>query len=572
MDLFIVFLDEICLDQTEWPLGIALNATKALRFILRIKKPGSSPDEHKNSGELSTPNGKLTTDGGARPVVTFQEKEKRPMNKLNDFMYAGRDKSIKMTEGPKYDQKAQSTPKPKNKVKGRSLGAVLKLPKKGRSLQRNAELSTSQMAPGILKVFGDNISQDSTYKSVKATSASSADAIVKEALSKHKLNKADPNDFVLCDVIGHFKKKTLVQDKPAKNSDLEWVTEYVRTVGDKEKPLVLQSLWKPAGNKSRRFELRRRDAINDEISNDSTNGMVRKKGTVITPPELPVLKNKFSISSAEFSDSERSVTTIESPRQQNVIDDGSISQSNLTFNMSTAIEVPYLLLLRGSGVSEDYLLHRLDEDVLIIGKPTLGQRHPDIPLYSEDIHSQHCQIYKRLGGDNESIPESDDGMDQVFIEPFSDSAVLVNGQLVTETALLCPGDLVQIGTHYVFLYKDPIRVSDVNLTLNWIPVANSHVNGYSRDLESKAKVIQMQEVKRNPNCLNLVYDLDEEDKLLEFIVSICESVKDGDFELVASYLFILSIEHSASYHGDIDTRRLILKITNVIQAVAWVRH
>jgi hypothetical protein len=53
-------------------------------------------------------------------------------------------------------------------------------------------------------------------------------------------------------------------------------------------------------------------------------------------------------------------------------------------------------------------------------------------------------------------------------------------------------------------------------------------------------------------------------------VTVCEPVRDDDFELVASYLFILAIEYSAYNHTQIDTRRLILKVTNVIQAVAWV--
>ena len=573
-----MFLDEICLDQTDWPLGIALNATKALRFIVRIKKLGFLQNEHENTDATSAPNGNVSTDGPLT-LKPFQDKGKRPMSQANDFMYAGRGKSIKMTAGAQYEKKRSSSSKSKkssgkdrtNRAKGRSLGAVLRLPKKGRSLERGVELSTSQLVPGVLKIFGDNISPDSNYKSVKATSASSADAIVKQALGKYKLETADPSDFVLCDVVGYLKKKNSKdsgQDKLNKNAEMEWVTDYVRVVGDKEKPLILQSLWKPAGNRSRRFELRQRSDMENETIKDIDTGVARKKATAYNPPDLSLLKNKPSISSAEFSDSERSTTPT---KRLSFGDDGSISQSNLTFNMSSAIDVPYILLLRGSGISEDYLLHRLDEDVLVIGKPTIGQKHPDIPLYSEDIHSPHCQIYKKISGDNESTVESDDGMDQVFIEPFVDCKVWVNGKLLTEPISLHAGDLVQFGSHYVFLYKDPVRVSDVNLTFHWMPMGSTYINGFGGDLESKAQVIQMHEVTRNPNRLSLAYDLEEEDKLLEFIVSICESVKDGDFELVASYFFVLSIEHSAKYHSDVDTRRLILKITNVVQAVAWVR-
>jgi hypothetical protein len=117
------------------------------------------------------------------------------------------------------------------------------------------------------------------------------------------------------------------------------------------------------------------------------------------------------------------------------------------------------------------------------------------------------------------------------------------------------------------LYKDPIRTSDANLIFDWLPGAA--VGGYANS-HGRAKVIQMQQVARNPNRLSLGYELEDEDRLLEYFVTVCESAHDDEFELVASYLFILAVEYSALNHADIDTRRLILKVTNVIQAVAWV--
>ena len=563
------FTDEICLDETEWPLAIALNATRPIRFILRINKdenPVTNGSETNSTN--SATNGKLHPDVLLRPNGGKSDKRDRPISGgVYDFMYAGRDKSIKMTAGAVYDKKAQSSPKPKkshgNKIKGRSLGAVLKLPKKNRSLERGSELSTNHMVPGVLKVFGAGISADSNYKSVKATTTSDADSIVKQALGKYKLDPADAADFVLCDVVGHFRKVS--DGAKGKESQMQWVTEYARIVGEKERPLVLQSLWQPTGNRSRRFEIHRKGSVEDGPgASVATNGVARKKATIANQaPDLTLLKKKLSLS----SQSESSETgAFESP-QRSRIDDGSVSHSNLTFNMSTALDVPYLLLLRGSGIAEDYLLHRLDDEYMIIGRPTIGQKHPDIPLYSDDLQTRHCQLLKKLPGDNESVTESEDGLDQVFLEPFPNCEVMVNGRTLTEMVLLHPGDLLQIGLHYVFLYKDPIRISDANLIFDWLPGAS--VNGYANS-HGKAKVIQMQQVARNPNRLSLAYELEEEDRLLEYFVTVCEPVRDDDFELVASYLFILAIEYSAYNHTQIDTRRLILKVTNVIQAVAWV--
>ena len=498
------------------------------------------------------------------------DKRDRPISGgVYDFMYAGRDKSIKMTAGAAYDKKSQSLPKSKknagHKTKGRSLGAVLKLPKKNRSLERGHELSTNHMVPGVLKVFGAGISADSNYKSVKATTTSDADSIVKQALGKYKLDPGDAADFVLCDVVGHFRKVSNGSAGKGKDGQMQWVTEYARIVGEKERPLVLQSLWQPTGNRSRRFELHRKGSVEDGPgATITTNGVARKKATIANqPPDLTLLKKKLSFS----SQSESSETgAFESP-QRSRVDDGSVSHSNLTFNVSTAVDVPYLLLLRGSGIAEDYLLHRLDYDYMIIGRPTIGQKHPDIPLYSDDLQTQHCQVFKKLPGENESVTDSEDGLEQVFLEPFPNCEVMVNGRTLTETILLHPGDLLQIGLHYVFLYKDPVRISDANLVFDWLPGAA--VNGYA-DSHGKAKVIQMQQVPRNPNRLSLAYEFEEEDRLLEYFVTVCEPTQDDDFELVASYLFILAIEYSAYHHTQIDTRRLILKVTNVIQAVAWV--
>ena len=539
-----------------------------MRFVLRFNKDEKNVTNGTDKTDAPSTNNRLNPNLLLPPNGGKTDKRDRSLSGVYDFMYAGRDKSIKMTAGAVYDKKGRntSTPKPKkaqgNRAKGRSLGAVLKLPKKNRSLERGFELSTNHMVPGVLKVFGAGISADSNYKSVKVTNTSDADSIVKQALGKYKLDSADSSNYVLCDVVGHFRKVT---DGKSKESQMQWVTEYARIVGENERPLVLQSLWQPTGNRSRRFELHRKGSVEDGPgASPAANGVARKKATIANqPPDLSMLRGKLSISSqSEGSES----GTFETP-QRSRMDDGSISHSNLTFNMSTAVDVPYLLLLRGSGIAEDYLLHRLDEDRLIIGRPTIGQKHPDIPLYSDDLQTQHCQVFKRLPADNESVTESEDGLEHVFIEPFPNCQVMVNGQTLSEAMLLNPGDLLQIGLRYVFLYKDPIRISDANLVFAWLPGAPT--NGYD-NAHGKAKVIQMQQVSRNPNRLSLPYELEDEDRLLEYFVTVCEPVKDDDFELVASYLFILAIEYSAFNHIDVDTRRLILKITNLIQAVAWV--
>lgn len=59
----------------------------------------------------------------------------------------------------------------------------------------------------------------------------------------------------MCDTIGSTR-------------DHRWRTEGFRVVSDNEKPLILQSLWKPKKGLARRFEIQRRSLIEEKTSND----------------------------------------------------------------------------------------------------------------------------------------------------------------------------------------------------------------------------------------------------------------------------------------------------------------
>ncbi|KAM9410951.1 ras-interacting protein 1-like isoform 3-T3 [Salvelinus alpinus] len=118
-----------------------------------------------------------------------------------------------------------------------------------------AELSNQITAPGILKIFGSEICQGANYKSVLATTHSSAKELVKEALERYGLNKEEAESYVLCDSIGYV-------------GDHQWKTECFRVVSDNEKPLLLQSLWKPREGLARRFEIQRRASVEEKRSRD----------------------------------------------------------------------------------------------------------------------------------------------------------------------------------------------------------------------------------------------------------------------------------------------------------------
>ncbi|CAL8307187.1 unnamed protein product [Boreogadus saida] len=119
-----------------------------------------------------------------------------------------------------------------------------------------SELSTQKTAPGILKVFGSEICEGAHYKSVLATTHSSAKELVKEALERYGLGKEEAQSYVLCDSIGSVVGGS------------QWETEAFRVVGDNEKPLLLQSLWKPREGLARRFEIQRRSSVDEKRSKE----------------------------------------------------------------------------------------------------------------------------------------------------------------------------------------------------------------------------------------------------------------------------------------------------------------
>ncbi|XP_071246306.1 ras-associating and dilute domain-containing protein isoform X2 [Salvelinus alpinus] len=138
-----------------------------------------------------------------------------------------------------------------------------------------AELSTQSSAPGVLKIFGDEICEGANYKSVLATPRSSAQELVKEALERYSLNKASAHSYVLCDVIGQLEG----EEGAGQEGGGGWRTECLRAMGDNEKPLLLQELWKPREGHARRFELRRRAEV-EELN-------AKEKDTVTAGPKTP---------------------------------------------------------------------------------------------------------------------------------------------------------------------------------------------------------------------------------------------------------------------------------------------
>ncbi|KAK5865793.1 hypothetical protein PBY51_020035 [Eleginops maclovinus] len=372
-----------------------------------------------------------------------------------------------------------------------------------------AELSTQSSAPGVLKIFGDEICAGANYKSVLATPRSSAQELVKEALDRYSLNKNAAHSYVLCDVIGRLEGGGGI-------GGAGWRTECLRAMGDNEKPLLLQELWKPREGHARRFELRRRAEVEEfnakekdtitagpktsqflaalmgrsglgkhrssplrcgrvvQSSSKDINAQARKlqrnraKGTLTLPRSS---NSSFCRSLSETSlnqlgvgdEPKRYYSTLPGPlRGRDAASNGRRKEDGGQGGggvKHSLYQSPHLLLLQGYN-QQDCLVYLLNREQHTVGQETPSAR-PNICLFSPDILPLHCRLRRvptpRRHANNNNKGE-DPGESQrscVAVEPVLHATVLVNFSRCERSTTLRHGDLLSFGAHYIFLYKDP---------------------------------------------------------------------------------------------------------------------
>ncbi|XP_057700036.1 ras-associating and dilute domain-containing protein isoform X3 [Corythoichthys intestinalis] len=479
-----------------------------------------------------------------------------------------------------------------------------------------AELSTQSSAPGVLKIFGDEICAGANYKSVLATPRSSAQELVKEALERYSLNKDGAHSYVLCDVIGRLEGVGSV-----------WRTECLRALGDNEKPLLLQELWKPREGHARRFELRRRaevDELNakekDTITAD-INAQARKlqrnraKGALTLPrssnSSLCRSLSETSLNQLAVGDEpKRYYSTLPGPyRGREVASVGRRKEDAGQGGVRHSLyQSPHLLLLQGYN-KQDCLVYLLNRDQHTVGQETPSAR-PNICLFSPDILPLHCRLRRvptpfRHSKAEEAEPDPQQQRSScVAVEPVLNATVLVNFSRCERSTTLRHGDLLSFGAHYIFLYKDPTGAKPLPAqtlarlrSLGQLYDSGTDESGTCKVCGSVLKdraatVTGVTATRRSfrpqpvkPRCsgtltgtdggrggqkrkLQLEFEPAQEDQLLNRIMSLIEPGGD-DHKLTPAYLLCLCIQHSASTFPPGSFGKLLLKIVRRIQTVAW---
>ncbi|XP_068439618.1 ras-associating and dilute domain-containing protein isoform X2 [Clinocottus analis] len=373
-----------------------------------------------------------------------------------------------------------------------------------------SELSNQITAPGILKIFGNEICEGAHYKSVLATTHSSAKELVREALERYGLGKEEAESYVLCDTIGS-------------TGDHRWRTEGFRVVSDNERPLILQSLWKPREGLARRFEIQRRSLIEEKTSRDKDtvtagiNAQARKlqksrsrvTSTILgrtmgrghrlwrSKSEMDLLDSDTeakedgdhdacrkdrseSLTQTLAQSSERPGTSpeqngIHSPAVPTEGDGGpqpkteglcpprprgeregeesereetESSDDNTTqYSIHPPHDCPYLLLLQGCSPAQDFVLYLLAGPNLAFGRQSGDHDDGTKP----DTFLFATDILPR----HCHFHRHDVGGPTVLC-PWPNAAVTRNGEALTKEVQLNPGDVIGMGQRYLFLFKDPV--------------------------------------------------------------------------------------------------------------------
>uniref|UniRef100_A0A4W5NIF4 Ras interacting protein 1 n=1 Tax=Hucho hucho TaxID=62062 RepID=A0A4W5NIF4_9TELE len=499
--------------------------------------------------------------------------------------------------------------------------------------------SASSTAPGLIKIYGDALSSGANYRSLLANAHSTAKQLIAQVITRYTerereetddaaLQKHNPEDFLLCDVIG----------KPIQQPDgsVQWETECLRGVAEWECPLLLVDMWRPKDGFERRFEIQRRDDYereerekekereregenhtgvcwrrsrvqsgggaeegerghrgrNSELRrsiSDMNLSLRRRQGNHVGND--PRRSGNHPNNSAGLQDRKNIVSMIAPLEHGEVRMRGSdkaveeekdYSACDLEVMSQSLIlpptDRPYFLLLQGYDQSKDFVLYIMAGHTHVFGgKPTMREREKDRererkgkrPLKVETFLSAPDMLARHLLVRRDSaVPDAPSG--QALMRPFRGGAVTHNGKALYREAVLKPGDVIGIGGHFLILYRDP-RVTPAPP----LAMALALALPWQADVPSTcclSGLVDRQEALRqylgSTEAL-LRFQPRQADALLQEIISKNSSPDSEGGPLAPAYLLSIMIDHASKHLDPALTPQLLLKAANQIKGIVW---
>ncbi|XP_041962812.1 ras-interacting protein 1 [Alosa sapidissima] len=235
---------------------------------------------------------------------------------------------------------------------------------------------------------------------------------------------------------------------------------------------------------------------------------------------------------------------------------------------------PYFLLLQGYDQSKDFVLYIMTGHTHVFGrKPTPREREKDRererkgkrPLKVDTFLSAPDLLVRHLLVRRDSAaPEHPRG--QALVRPFRGGAVTHNGAPLYREAVLKPGDLLGLGGHFLFLYRDP-RVTPappLALPLPWQADSSASCG--------PGAMVDRQEMLRqylgSAEAL-LRFQPRHADALLQEIISKNSSPDSGGGALAPAYLLSVMIDYASKHLDPALTPQLLLKAATHIKGIVW---
>lgn len=231
---------------------------------------------------------------------------------------------------------------------------------------------------------------------------------------------------------------------------------------------------------------------------------------------------------------------------------------------------PYFLLLQGYQDAQDFVVYVMTREQHVFGRggPSSSRGGSPAPyvdtfLNAPDILPRHCTV--RAG------PEP-----PAMVRPSRGAPVTHNGCLLLREAELHPGDLLGLGEHFLFMYKDPRSGGSGPARPSWLPArpgAAPPGPGWAfscrlcgRGLQERGEALAAYLDGREPV---LRFRPREEEALLGEIVRAAASGAGDLPPLGPATLLALCVQHSARELELGHLPRLLGRLARLIKEAVW---
>ncbi|XP_018591159.2 ras-interacting protein 1 [Scleropages formosus] len=236
-------------------------------------------------------------------------------------------------------------------------------------------------------------------------------------------------------------------------------------------------------------------------------------------------------------------------------------------------DCPYFLLLQGYDQSKDFVLYIMSGHMHVFGrKPTFREREKDRErerkgtkplkvdtfLTAPDLLSRHLLVRR-----DSALPGQPDK--KALVRPFRGGAVTHNGMALYREAELKSGDLLGLGSHFLFLYRDPriVPAPPLALPLPWQPDSSSSGSGSLADKQEG-----LRQYLGSTEAL-LRFHPKHADALLQEIISKNSLPDSGCGALAPAYLLSVMIDYASKHLDPALMPQLLLKAASQIKGIVW---